>query len=48
MGTSESKSVPKSINLRQTVKSEYFIKEIFSFLCEKKKLNIISYNKAYQ
>ena len=36
------------INLRQSVKSEYIIKEIFSFLDEREKLNIISYNKKYQ
>ena len=35
----------RGINLKRTVKSFYIIKDIFSFLSEKKKLEIIEYNK---
>ena len=35
----------RGINLKRTVKSFYIIKDIFSLLSEKKKLEIIEYNK---
>ena len=37
-----------SINLRKLVKSSYIIEIIFSFLREKKKLEVIKYNNKYQ
>ena len=37
-----------SINLRKSVKSFYIINEIFSYLEEVKKLELIKYNKKYQ
>ena len=36
------------INLKESIKSKYLIKKIFSFISEKKKLKIIIYNKKYQ
>ena len=36
------------VNLIKTVKSQYFIKDIFSCLEENKKLTIIVHNKKYQ
>ena len=36
------------INLRKSINSKYMMKEIFAFLEEKRKLNIMKYNKAYQ
>ena len=36
------------VNLRKSIKSNYIIQDIFSFLYEKKKLKIIIYNKKYQ
>ena len=44
----ENLSTYSSINLLKSAKSYYIIKEIFSFLDEKKKLNMIIYNKKYQ
>ena len=38
----------KSVNLRKSIKSIYNVKKIFSHLYEKKKLDIIIYNKNYQ
>ena len=38
----------KPINLKEKVKSSYIIKVIFSFLNEKKKLNLIIYNNIYK
>ena len=35
------------INLRKTMKSSYIIKQLFSYLSENKKLNIIIYNNNY-
>ena len=40
--------VKYTINLRKKVKSFYIIKNIFSFLQEKKKLNLIIYNKKFK
>ena len=39
------KSVKYTVNLRKEVKSFYIIKDIFSFLQERKKLDLIAYNK---
>ena len=36
------------INLKKKVNSFYFIKEIFSFLTDNKKLEMIAYNKKYR
>ena len=36
------------INLRKKVNTFYFIKEIFSFLTDNKKLEMIAYNKKYR
>ena len=47
MGGSNGK-MKKPVNLRKSVKSFYVIKAIFSLLSEKKKLNLIIYNKKYQ
>ena len=47
MGSSSGK-VKKPVNLRNSVKSFYIIETIFSILSEKKKLNMIIYNKKYQ
>ena len=41
-------AVKDTINLRKKVKSVYIVKNIFSFLQEKKKLNLIFYNKKLQ
>ena len=38
----------KPVDLRNSVKSFYIIEKIFSILSEKKKLNMIIYNKKYQ
>ena len=38
----------RKINLRKEIKSVYIIKEIFSFFLEKKKLDLITYNKKLQ
>ncbi len=40
-------NIDKSLNLKLSVKSNYIIKIIFSFLDEKKKLFLIKYNKDY-
>ena len=37
-----------SINLINSVKSKYILKYIFSFLCEKRELNLVIYNKNYK
>ena len=42
------KNVNNSINLRKSICSLYLLKEIFSFLDETKKLNIIIYNQKLQ
>ena len=42
------KQYPQSLNLKKSVKSFYIIDKIFSLLSEKKKLNIIIYNKKFQ
>ena len=47
MGGSNGK-MKKPVNLRKSVKSFYVIEAIFSLLSEKKKLNLIIYNKKYQ
>jgi len=36
------------INIEKSIKSKYIFKEIFSFLSEEQKLNIIIYNKNLQ
>ena len=35
----------EKIKIQEEIKSSYIIKEIFSYLKEKKKLNIVIYNK---
>ena len=37
-----------TINLKESIKSKYIIKEIFSYLGENKSLYIIKYNKEYK
>ena len=37
-----------SINLINSVKSKYILKHIFSFLCEKRELKLVIYNKNYK
>ena len=44
-----SNGIPKrSVNLKKSIKSFYITKDIFSFLSEKKKLDMIRYNKRFQ
>ena len=40
--------VDKSINLRNSIHSRYIKKNIFSYLNNKRELNLIKYNKTYQ
>ena len=47
MGGSSGKMI-KPVDLRNSVKSFYIIEKIFSILSEKKKLNMIIYNKKLQ
>ena len=46
--TFDSEPIINSVNLRKLVKSNYIIEIIFSFLREKKKLEIINYNNKFQ
>ena len=52
MGTSSNKNnferIKSTININESIKSLYNLKEIFSFLDIKQKLNIIIYNKKLQ
>ena len=38
----------KTVNMKNEIKSFYIIKEILSYLKEKKKLDLIIYNKSIQ
>ena len=38
----------KTVNMKKEIKSFYIIKEILSYLKEKKKLDLIIYNKSIQ
>ena len=40
--------INEKINLKESIKSKYVIKEVFSFLPEKLKLKMIIYNKIFQ
>ena len=40
-------NITELINLKKFLKSKYILKELFSFLDEKRKLKIIQYNKKY-
>ena len=40
-------NITELINLKKSLKSKYILKELFSFLDEKRKLKIIQYNKKY-
>jgi len=44
----EFKNKKSVINIEKSIESLYIIKDIFSFLSEKQKLNIIIYNKHLQ
>ena len=44
----EFKNKKFEINIEKSIQSKYILKEIFSFLSKKKKLNIIIYNKYLQ
>ena len=37
-----------NVDLSDSIKSKYILKHIFSYLCIKKKLDIIKYNKKIQ
>ena len=43
---SEDSIIP--VYLRQSIKSSYILKQIFSYLAQKKKLSIIAHNNKYQ
>ena len=40
--------IKKAIKNIEDIKSSYIVKEVFSFLSKKQKLNIIIYNKQLQ
>ena len=44
----EFKKIKSEINIGESIESSYILKDIFSFLSEKQKLNIIIYNKHLQ
>jgi len=44
----EFQNIKSEINIEKTIKSLYIIKDIFSFLSKKLKLNIVIYNKQLQ
>ena len=44
----EFQNIPSEINIDKLIKSLYILNDIFAFLPEKQKLNIIIYNKQLQ
>ena len=44
----EIQNIESKINIGKSIESLYILKDIFSFLSEKQKLNIIIYNKHLQ